>query len=42
MTARPRSFDPEPDAWRRRLLLGLIVLAALLGGFLGILDPIQF
>ena len=33
------SFHPQADARRRRLLLGLVVLAALFGAALGILNP---
>lgn len=33
------SFDPQGDARRRRLLVSLIVLAALFGAALGILNP---
>ena len=33
------SFDPNADARRRRLLLALLALAALLGAALGILNP---
>ena len=33
------SFDRQTDARRRRLLLSLVVLAALFGAALGILNP---
>ena len=40
MTAfRPDSFDPQADARRRRVLLALIALAALLGAVAAILNP---
>jgi hypothetical protein len=43
MTAyRPDNYDPQADAWRRRMLLGLVVLAALLGAALGLVGPTQF
>ena len=32
-------FDPSADARRRRLLLALVAVAALLGAALGILNP---
>ena len=33
------SFDPQSNARRRRLLLGLVALAALFGAALGLLNP---
>ena len=33
------SFDPQADARRRRVLLSLLALAALLGAALGVINP---
>jgi hypothetical protein len=33
------SFDPAGDARRRRVMLALVILAALFGAALGILNP---